>query len=126
MDDQDAQKSEVHESTDDASTSPASNVRQHTDSPAQGQGRTQSNFMGKTVPESDTADKGPVERHRTNVAGISPAEADDFANAPPGHVALEADLSDDKPLYPTAAVVKRSNGKDDTNQPNQARTNLSP
>src|SRR5690349_19765768 len=101
----DAQKSEVHESTDDASTSPASNARQHTDSPAQGQAKSQSNFMGKTVPEKDVDQEG-VERHRTNVAGVSPAEADDFANAPPGHVDLKADLSQEKPLYPTARAMK--------------------
>jgi hypothetical protein len=119
----DAQKSEVHESTDDASSSPASNARQHTDSPAQGQGRSQSNFMGKTAPGTGI-DKEEVERHRTNVAGVSPAEADDFANAPPGHVDLKADLSKDKPLYPTAKPGAEKAGK--APQPDQSRQNLSP
>ena len=119
MRNEDAQKSEVHESTDDASSSPASNARQQTGSPPQGLGRSQSNFLGKTVPE--TPDKGDVERHRTNVAGTGPAEADDFANAPPGQVELNADLSDEKPLYPTARAAKNENS-----HPDQSRTNLSP
>src|SRR3954469_22025615 len=90
MQNSDAQKSEVHEVTDDASTSPASDERQGTSSrPPTG---------GDVWP----AKTDHRERMRTNVAGMSPAEADDLTNAPPGHLDLNANLSKDEPFYPTA------------------------
>src|SRR3954469_15568382 len=110
MQDSDAQKSEVHESTDDASSAPSSNARQHTDSPPQGQGATPGTGATRThVPGVGTPasnfERGAAERTRTNVAGVSPAEADDLSNAPPGHVDLEADLDGDRPLYPTTRTT---------------------
>src|SRR5581483_290157 len=108
MDNRDAQKSEVHESTDDAGSSPASNARQHTDSPAQNQGQSWSAAPGAAAPKSNF-ERGAAERHRTNIAGVSPAESDDQSNAPPGHVELQADLAD-KTFYPTA-VEKRDKQK---------------
>jgi len=125
MQDSDAQKSEVHESTDDASSAPSSNVRQHAVSPPQGQGATpgtgatRTNVRGVGAP-ADNFERGAAERTRTNVAGVSPAEADDLSNAPPGHVELQADLDADRPLYPTT----RAKGAD--GQPDQSRQNLSP
>jgi len=102
MDDSDAQKSEVHEVTDDASTSPASNEQQEMSS--------RPNTGGDIWP----ARAEHRERTRTNVAGMSPAEADDLSNAPPGHVDLNADLDKDEPFYPTAAVPD-ANHKQDQN-----------
>src|SRR4051812_39731357 len=73
MQDSDAQKSEVHEPTDDASSSPSSNVRQHAVSPPQGQGATpgtgatRTDVRGVGAP-ADNFERGAAERTRTNVA----------------------------------------------------------
>ena len=85
-----AQKSEVHEVTDDASTSPASDDRQ---------GMSSKPHTGGDVWPARTDHRA---RMRTNVAGISPAEADDLNSAPPGRVDLKANLDKDEPFYPTA------------------------
>jgi len=105
MKDDIAQKSEVHEVTDDASTSPASNEQQHLPRPHTG---------GETWPAKSDS-RGAI-RTRTNVAGIGPAESDDILDAPPGHVDLNADLDDEKPFYPTTA----------SSHPDQKTQNLSP
>jgi hypothetical protein len=100
MQSRDAQKSEVHEVTDDASTSPASNEKQGIDT-AHDHNRAGTDYQRDE----------PRERTRTNVTGVSPAEADDVGNAPPGHVDLNADLSKEKTFYPTE--------KQSTNRTNQ-------
>ncbi len=92
----DAQKSEVHEVTDDASTSPASNTQQRVDT------THDHNRAGADYQRGE-----PPERARTNVTGISPAEADDLSNAPPGHLELNADLSKQKTFYPTEIDPKK-------------------
>jgi len=89
------QKSEIHESTDDSSTSPASNAQQHTRSPHE-------------TPRADTGrDTGPRQRTRTNVSGAPPVESDDKVDDPPGHIELRADLKD-KTFYPTEAERKKT------------------
>lgn len=109
--DSEAQMSEAHEATDDASSSPASNERQHTTGPPTEKSRT--NETGVALPASNY-ERGAAEGTRTNVAGVGPAEADDLSNAPPGHIDLEADLDSDRTFYPTAAAAagKHSSGGD--------------
>jgi len=107
----DAQKSEVHESTDDASTSPASNARQGIDT------THDHNRAGADYQRGE-----PRERTRTNVTGVGPAEADDASNAPPGHLDLNADLSKDDSFYPTEVHPTKT----PPDAPDQSTENLSP
>ena len=111
MRDSDAQKSEVHEVTDDASTSPASNSKQGIDT------THDHNRAGADYQRGE-----PRERTRTNVTGVSPAEADDASNAPPGHLELNADLSKDDLFYPTEVHPPKTA----PTAPNPATENLSP
>ena len=111
MRDSDAQKSEVHEVTDDASTSPASNTKQGIDT-----------THDHTRAGADYQRGEPRERTRTNVTGVSPAEADDASNAPPGHLDLNADLSKDDSFYPTEVHPSKTS----SSAPDQSRENLSP
>lgn len=106
----DAQKSEVHEVTDDASTCPASNTKQGIDT------TDEHNRAGADYQRGE-----PRERTRTNVTGVSPAEADDVINAPPGHLELTADLSKEKIFYPTEAVKEKIHPE----LPDQSTENLS-
>jgi len=94
MPDSDAQKSEVHEATDDASTSPASNAQQ------------QMRAAQDSKPGSAWPGRNPQEPTRTNVGGLPPAD-DDAADAPPGHVDLKADLSKETTFYPTDATKQK-------------------
>jgi len=73
MNNSDAQKSEVHETTDDASTSPASNARQN--------------------PGADARDA------RSDASPASNFER----GAADRDIVLTADLSEDHTIYPTAA-----------------------
>ena len=107
----DAQKSEVHEVTDDASSSPASNTQQAIDV------THDHNRAGADYQRGE-----PRERTRTNVTGMSPAEADDLNNAPPGHLDLNADLSKDESFYPTEVHPKKTS----PDVPDQSTQNLSP
>ena len=111
MRDSDAQKSEVHEVTDDASTSPASNATQGIDT------THDHNRAGADYQRGE-----PRERTRTNVTGVGPAEADDVSNAPPGHLDLNADLSKEKNFYPTEVNPKKAAPE----MPDQSKQNLSP
>jgi hypothetical protein len=106
----DAQKSEVHEATDDASTSPASNTQQGVNT------THDHNRAGADYQRGE-----PPQRARTNVAGVGAAEADDASNAPPGHLDLNADLSKDASFYPTGASKKPP-----PEMPGQPSQNLSP
>jgi hypothetical protein len=91
MRDSDAQKSEAHEATHDALSSPASNAQQ------------QARAAQDTEPGGAWKGENPREPTRTTISGLPPVESDDVSDAPPGQIDLNADLSKDAPFYPTDA-----------------------